>query len=199
MANLFPGGLPPEDVAKGVATGLTRLVGVIPSAVRAARSGIARWKRARMVENQITLQPVYARIDVPAAGQATIEFMLWVSNFSKRVIEPDRLELNSIVVGGRGLQRSSDMRKIEGEVPPRSVSNLWFNIDLRGSDVRELILGINQASNSWSSPQTSVRIYGEIVFIAGSDRFRKPVNFQLDWATSNVVTSAAEPSSALPP
>jgi hypothetical protein len=192
MSTLIPGGLPTSEVAKEAATDLTRLIGLIPGAVKATRSGIARWKEARRVENQITLQPVYARIDIPAADQATIEFMLWVSNFSKRVIEPDRLELSSIAVGGRSLQRSSDMRKVQGEVSRRTASNLWFTIDLRGSDVRELVLGINKANNSWSSPQTTVRIYAEIVFLSGSRRFRKPVNFQWDWATSNVVISAVE-------
>ena len=192
MSNLIPGGLPPEEVAKEVATDVTHLIRFIPSAYRSARRGIARWKEARKVENKIVLQPVYARIDVPSADRATIEFMLWVTNFSRRTLEPDRLELSSIVVGTRSLQRSSDMRKVEGQVPPRAVSNLWFTIDLSGSDVRELVLGINKTNNHRSSPQTSVRIYAEILFIAGSHRFRKPVNFQWDWATSNVVSSATE-------
>ncbi|HET9636355.1 MAG TPA: hypothetical protein VFP26_10540 [Gemmatimonadaceae bacterium] len=191
MSSLLPRD-PGEEIAKEVATDLSHLLRLIPSGYKSARSWIARHKDARKTENKVYLQPVYARIDVPAPDRATIDFMLWVSNFSKRSLEPDRLELSGIVVGGRGLQRSSDMRRVQGEISPRAVSNLWFTIDISGSEVRELVLGINKTNNSRSSPQTSIRLYGQILFIAGSDRFRKSVDFQWDWATSNVASSATE-------
>jgi hypothetical protein len=167
-----------EDLTKELASGLPRLVRWIPTVVKAGSRRLTRWKLDRKMENQVSLQPIDARIDVRAHDQATINFSLMVANFSKRVCEPDRLELDSISVGGRNLQRNSDMIKVRGEFFPRSVMPLWFPIDLRGSDVRDLIQGISKAGNAWSSPQASVRIYGEILFIAGSERFRKPVNFQ---------------------
>lgn len=84
------------------------------------------------------------------------------------------------------------MINVRGEVAPRTVSNLWFTVDVRGSEVADLVQGISKASNLWCSPQASVRIYGEILFLAGSERFRKPVNFQWDWATCRVTNAVAE-------
>ncbi len=181
-----------EDLTKELASGLPRLVRWVPTVAKASHRGFTRWRLARKMENQVTLQPLDARIDVRASDQATISLSLVVANFSKRVCEPDRLELDSIVVGGRSLQRNSDMIKVRSAILPRSAMPLWFAIDLRGSDVRDLIQGISKASNGWSSPQASVRIYGEILFIARSERFRKPVNFQWDWATCNVVNGVPE-------
>ena len=181
-----------EDLTKELAHGLPRLVGWVPTVAKAGYRGFSRWKLARRTENQVRLQPIDARIDVRSPDHATINFSLVVANFSKRICEPDRLELDSISVGSRNLQRNSDMIKVSGEFHPRSMTPLWFSVDLRGSDVRELIQGISKASNAWSSPQANVLIYGAILFLAGSERFKKPINFNWDWARSNVMNGLGE-------
>jgi hypothetical protein len=181
-----------EDLTKEFASGLPGLVRWVPTVAKASYRGFSRWRLARKMENQVSLQPLDARIDVRATDQATISLSLVVANFSKRACELDRFELDSIAVGGRNLQRNSDMMKVRGAVLPQSAMPLWFAIDLRGSDVRDLVRGISKASNGWSSPQASVRIYGEILFIARSERFRKPVNFQWDWPSCNVMNGVPE-------
>jgi hypothetical protein len=181
-----------EDLTKELASGLPRVIRWVPTVVKAGNRRFTQWKLDRKMENQVRLQPIDARIDVRAHDQATISFSLLVANLSRRICEPDRLELDSISVGGRNLQRNSDMIKTRGQFFPRSMMPLWFSIDLRGSDVRDLIQGISKASNAWSSPQASIRIYGEILFLAGSERFRKPVNFQWDWASCNVMNGVPD-------
>lgn len=84
------------------------------------------------------------------------------------------------------------MISVRGEFLPQTLTLLWFPIDFRGSDIRELISGISKASNVWASPQASVRIYGDILFLAGKERFRKSVNFQWDWATCSVMNGLPE-------
>jgi hypothetical protein len=181
-----------EDLAKELTSGLPRVVRWLPTLIKAGNRRLNRWKVDRRMENQVRLHPIDARIEVRAQDQATIHFSIMVANFSKRICECDRLELDSISVGGRNLQRNSDMIRVRGEFFPRSLMPLWFQIDLRGSDVRDLIYGISKASNSWQSPQASVRIYGDILFLAGKERFRKSVNFQWDWATCNVMNGLPE-------
>jgi hypothetical protein len=146
----------------------------------------------RKPENRMRLHPVDARIEVRAEDQATIHFSIAVANFGTRTCEPDRLALDSVSVGGRNLHRSSDMISVRGEFLPQTLTLLWFPIDFRGSDIRELISGISKASNVWASPQASVRIYGDILFLAGKERFRKSVNFQWDWATCSVMNGLPE-------
>lgn len=181
-----------EDIKTELSSTLLTLGRLLPSAVTASRRRFSQWKLARRTESQVSVNPLQARIDVRARDQATIDFSLLVSNVSGRLLEPDRLELDSIVVGGRNVQRTSEMTKVRGEILPRTVSPIWFTIELRGSEVTEVIRGIVKASNPWCSPQVSVLVYGQILFLAKSERFRKPVNFQWDWASSHVPNGIAE-------
>jgi hypothetical protein len=189
---LEPEGHAKEDLTKELAQSLPRLVGWMPPVTRAGYRRFVRWKQSRKTENQLWLHPMQARIEARLADHAIINFSLLVANFSKRSVEADRLELDSISVGGRNLQRNSDMIKVSGEIPARTMTPLWFDIDLRGSDVSELLRGISKASNAWSSPQASVLIYGRILLLAGPERIKKPVNFTWDWARSNVMNGLGE-------
>jgi hypothetical protein len=181
-----------EDFANELRRDLPKIIRWIPTVIKAGNRRYGRWKVDRKPENRIRLHPVDARIEVRAADQATIHFSIVVANFGSRTCEPDRLALDSVSIGGRNLHRSSDMINVRGEFPPQTLTLLWFPIDFRGSDVVEMIRGISKASNPWSSPQASVRTYGEILFLAGKERFRKPVNFQWDWATSSVMNGLPE-------
>lgn len=168
-----------DDFSRELARNLPRSIGWLPTISKGARSLFARWQADRKIEHRVSVHAVEASIYVRAKDLASIDFTILVGNCSKRRLEPDRLELSSIMVGGRTVYRNSDMIQVRSEIPTRSTQKLWFSIELTGSGVGDVARGIPKASNLWCSPQTSVRIYGDILFLAGHERFRKSVNF--DW------------------
>lgn len=158
-----------EDLAKT----LPRWVGWIPIVGRATFRWWQGSKDRALPQNNFTIELVSARVDVSARDEGSVNLHFSIANFGKRGVEIDRLELHSLGINSRQLQRRSDTIKMTGWIRSGQAVRNHVDINLHEPDVRSLIHSIEKSQNQWSTPRMSVSFYGEILCISGKDRFRK--------------------------
>lgn len=180
------------DVADDLARNLPRWVGWIPVAGKASYKWWSARKRRRSPEARVVAKLSTARIEINAVDDGSIELRFSLVNFGNRPVEVDRLELHRLSVGARNLQRKSDMIKMTGTLAPQRIDEMTVGIDLNTVDIRSVVQGITNATNSSSSPQVSVSVYADILCIAGKRRFRKTVDHSASCVASHVLTDVVQ-------
>lgn len=182
----------PTDLTGDLAKSLPRWVGWVPVVGKATHRWWVARRAQRQPTNNVEVQVVSGSIHAHARDEANMELRFVVVNYGKHLIEVDRLEVHSLAAGSRSLQRKADMINMSGAVRPRSTSVLSVTIDLRGSDIRNVVQGVRQATNTLSSPQGGIGIYADIVFLARKERFKKTVQLTVDSVLWNIGTALGE-------
>ena len=182
----------PKDLAEDLAKTLPKWVSWIPVVGKASYRWWDRRKVQRRIENQVLVEFMSARLYVHARDEASVELLFHITNLSSVSVEIDRLELHSLQIGTRSLQRRGDMLKMSGTVLGRSTNRISAHIDLHGSDLRHVIQGVGKSVNLWSSPQASVSVYAQILFLTAKARFHTTLQHSTDLVECRIGTAVAE-------
>jgi hypothetical protein len=151
-----------------------------------------RRQQRQRAENNFSAEFLSARVDANTRDEASIELTFNFVNLSAVNVEVDRLELHSLSIGGRTLQRRGDMLQLTGTVGPRSSNRLSVRMDLHGSDIRHLVQGIGKSVNAWSTPHVAVSAYVTLVCLTTKERFRKTLQQNSQLVECHVASAVAE-------
>jgi hypothetical protein len=176
------GSSPHPDFPTELARNLPRTVGWIALVWHRVAVRYSNWRHRRKIENLVQLRPLEIRVEIAAADKGKIHFGFAVSNFGRVQIDAERVELYGVQVGSRALEATSEMLRVSGCIPPRTVGLVVFAVDLSPADIRNVVEGVDVAPNTRSSPRADVYVHAGIVFSTP----KRPFTWSFDFTTGAV-------------